>query len=92
MKDHYIIKDRLSGTILKKFNLSDAANAFEYSKECEEMGLDVEIISPTVTATLADSLGISDEAKQEMEKSIEEELEDHDFSCCVTKNTTESSN
>jgi hypothetical protein len=92
MKSHYTIKDKQTGTILKEFNLSDAANAFAFAHECEEMGLDIEILSPTITQTLAHSLGVSDQASQEMEQSIQEELEDHDFSCCVTKKPNENLN
>jgi hypothetical protein len=57
--------------------------AYQYAGQMEEMGLDVEIQAPTIHETLSSSLGQDEESVQQLKQSIQEELEDHDSSCCV---------
>ena len=68
---------------LKTFELSEAALAYEYAAEMESYGLDVEVDAPTITETLANSLGLSANSKEDYEQSVIAELEDHEGSCCA---------
>ena len=58
--------------------------AFEYAAQLEKMGIAVRILSPTITETLCDSLGIEHDEREEYENSVIAEIEDHDGSCCST--------
>ena len=52
--------------------------------EMEEMGLDIEVVIPTMGDTLSSSLGLTKDQHQEYKDSLEEEMEHHDGSCCFT--------
>ena len=73
--------DGLNNEILKEFTIDESQNAYEYAAQMESYGLEVKIIIPTITETLADSLGMSADMKQEYAQSVIAELADHD-GCC----------
>ena len=65
--------------------LDEADKAYQFAGSMEEMGLDVEVLNPTIAQTLSNSLGLSQAQVQEYEASMEEEMEEHDQSngsCC----------
>lgn len=85
MKQNSLIKviDTNSGEILSTFSMDKLSNAFEYAAQMESYGIDVKIDAPTITQTLADSLGLSIDLKADYEQSVIAELADHDGSCCT---------
>lgn len=76
--------DQNSKTELFSCSMDNIHSAYLYAKEMENLGLEVKIVSPTITQTLADGLGVSEKFKAEYQKSVEQEINDHDGSCCVT--------
>jgi hypothetical protein len=79
------VVDVQTDQILFECPLTDSEKAYEYAAQMEEMGLDVKVHSPTLSQTLTSSLGLSKEEISEYERSIEEEIEHHDGSCCFEK-------
>lgn len=55
--------------------------AYEFAKQMEELGIDVEIESPSAAQSLATSLGASTE---ELARELEEEIASHDCDGCST--------
>lgn len=82
MKSKVRIIEKNSGQVLFECNVDQADLAYEKAAVFEEMGLDVKVDLPTVNQTLADSLGVTGEARELFQDSIAQELEDHDGSCC----------
>lgn len=76
------VQDVQSGQTLYECALEDAEKAYAYAASMEEMGLDVTVIHPSLTATLTNSLGLSEEKKAQYAESMEEEIEGHEGSCC----------
>lgn len=73
-----------SEQVLFECDMTKIESAYQYASEMEQMGLDVKVISPTITETLCDSLGIELDARADYEQSVFSEIEDHDGSCCAT--------
>ena len=76
--------DMHSQEVLFECEIELVESAFEYAAQMEKLGIDVRILSPTITETLCDSLGIEHDEKEDYENSILAEIEDHDGSCCAT--------
>ena len=74
--------DIQTGQSLYECALNESEKAYQFAAQMEELGLDVKLVSPTLTDTLSTSLGLSNEAKAEYQKSMEEEMEEHEGSCC----------
>jgi hypothetical protein len=68
--------------VLFECALTESERAYEFAAQMEEMGLDVKVDSPTLSQTLTQSLGLSNEEQATYQASMEEEMEDHDASCC----------
>ena len=68
--------------ILFECSMDDSEKAYEYAARMEEMGLDVKVDAPTLGDTLSQSLGLSKEAQETYRQSMQEELEEHEGSCC----------
>lgn len=81
-KPKILVRDVQTQQILFECAIADAEKAYQFAAEMEEMGLDLEVVSPTLTETLSSSLGLSREAQEEYKKSMEEEMEHHEGSCC----------
>lgn len=79
------VVDNLSNEILYECSIEDSEKAYAFATEMEEMGLDIKIISPTITQTLTDSLGMSHDEKEEYENSVVAEIHDHEGGCCTTE-------
>lgn len=75
--------------VLFECELTESESAFEFAANMEKMGLEVQVISPTITETLCDSLGIERDEREEYEQSVIAEIEDHDGSCCATPAETQ---
>lgn len=52
--------DQLSSKILFECSISQIASAYEYAANMERIGLGVTILAPTITETLCESLGLTD--------------------------------
>ena len=81
-KSKILVVDKQSRQTLFECGIDDADKAYHYAGEMEEMGLDVEVLNPTLAQTLSNSLGLSAAQVQEYEASMEEEMEEHEGSCC----------
>ncbi|MBD65037.1 MAG: hypothetical protein CME62_07505 [Halobacteriovoraceae bacterium] len=69
--------------VLFECEFKDIEKAYQYASDMEDMGLDIKLISPTITESLCDSLGIDYERRADYEQSVVAEIEDHDGSCCA---------
>lgn len=78
--------DKNTKEVLFECSIEETEKAYEFAGEMDEMGLDVEVKSPTITETLCDSLGIGEGEREEYEESVIAEIDDHDGSCCATPN------
>lgn len=72
--------------VLFECALKESEKAYVYAAQMEEMGLDVKVVDPTLSQTLTSALGLSNEEKAAYEKSMDEEIEEHEGSCCFEKN------
>lgn len=78
------VVDAQSGQTLFECTLSESEKAYQFAAQMEEMGLDLKVIVPTLSATLSTSLGLSRDEQIAYEASLEEEMDDHEGSCCFT--------
>jgi len=85
-KPKILVRDVQSQQILFECAITESEKAYKFATEMEEMGLDIEVVSPTLGETLSDSLGLSKEAQEEYKESLEEEMESHEGSCCFKEN------
>lgn len=69
--------------ILFETDLSKMEEAYKYAAKMEEMGIDVKIDAPTISDSLADTLGLTLDDRHRLETSVHDELADHDGSCCA---------
>lgn len=78
-----------SNEVLFSCEISEEEKAYAYATQMEEIGVDVKIVSPNVTDTLSDALGLDTENQEKFQESIFEEIHDHEGqeensdSCCV---------
>lgn len=77
------VQDVQTGQVLFECELDESEKAYHFAGEMEEMGLDIKVVNPTLSETLTTSLGLSNEQVRGYEASMEQEMEDHDGSCCV---------
>jgi hypothetical protein len=77
--------------VLFECSLTESEKAYQYAASMEELGLDVEVISPTLSESLSSSLGLSREQQQEYKESMEEEIEAHEGSCCFEETDSKKS-
>lgn len=69
--------------VLLEVAIEEIAKAYQFAAQMEEMGIEVKLDAPTLADTLSDSLGLSADNRHKLEISMEEELEDHEGSCCA---------
>lgn len=83
-KPKILVRDVGTQQVLFECPLTESEKAYQFAAEMEELGLDIEVVAPTLGDTLSSSLGLSREQQQEYKESLEEEMESHDGSCCFT--------
>lgn len=83
------VLDTQTEQVLFECEINEAEKAYKFAAEMEEMGLDLKVINPTLADTLSSSLGLSGKALADYKESMEDEMEDHDGSCCFTKDDGE---
>ena len=81
------IKDKISQEVFYDFPIFELEKAYKQLAELEEMGLDVEISIPNVTQSLGMSLGLDKDQMDMLNGSMDDEINDHDGSCCVTSDS-----
>lgn len=74
------VKDLLSGTVLFTTTIEKIEEAYAFAAQMEEAGLDLEIDAPGLSETLIKSLGASESEIAEYRESMDNEIDDHDFS------------
>lgn len=82
-KSKILVRDTQTKQTLFECSLDEAEKAYHFASEMESVGLDLEIISPTLSQTLSASLGLSDQQQEDYQKSLIEEIDHHEGSCCV---------
>jgi len=80
------VLDLQSGQTLFECSVQDSEKAYQFAAQMEEIGLELKVIIPTLSDTLSQSLGLTREQKLAYKTSLEEEMEDHDGSCCFKDN------
>ena len=83
-KPKILVRDVQTQQVLFECAITESEKAWQFAAEMEEMGLDIEVISPTLSETLSNSLGLTNEELQAYKESMEEEMENHAGSCCFT--------
>jgi hypothetical protein len=76
------IIDRGTNQILFECPINESSRALREAAQLEEYGVDIQIISPSVTETLAEALGLSSEEREKLAQSSHDEIADHEGSCC----------
>jgi hypothetical protein len=82
MQSRVQVIDKNSGEVLFRTDMDKMSMAYEFAREMEEMGLDVEVKAPDIHETLADTLGVKPEDRSEYSESLAHEIDAHDDSCC----------
>lgn len=75
------VRELQSGQTLFECSIEQSEKAYKAAASMEEMGIEVEVIHPTLSETLSHGLGLSSEEVKKYQKSIEDEIEGHDESC-----------
>lgn len=65
------------GFVLKEFAADQGDQAYQYAELMESMDIDVSIKTPSVTRSLAESLGAKRKELAQLEEEMKEEIEDH---------------
>lgn len=73
--------------ILLETDIESLDDAYKFASQMDEIGIQVEVLAPTITETLSDTLGLSIDDKYHYEKSVDDEISEHDGSCCVKSDT-----
>ncbi len=73
--------------VLFQCALEDSDKAYAYAAILEKEGIDIIVKNPTLSDTLSSSLGLSAEAKAAYQASMDQELEEHEGSCCFEDQT-----
>ena len=69
-----------SGEVLLQCGVEEEALAYQFAREMEQMGVEVKIIAPSVSQTLASGLGVNAKEWQGYQRSMDQEIADHDGS------------
>ena len=86
MSNSVYVIDSLSKSILFETSIEKISDAYAFATQMEEVGLDIEIIAPSLAESLIQSLGANDQEIEDYKKSLNKEIEDHDasdFGCAV---------
>jgi hypothetical protein len=76
------ILDKQTQQLLFECPIEKMDNAYAQASLFEEMGLDIQIIVPTLSESLSQSLGHGPQDTAAYMDSLAEELEHHEGSCC----------
>ena len=76
------VVDTVTRQVLFECQIDESEKAYQFAAGMEEMGLSIEVMHPTLSDTLTQSLGLSNEERRKYEASMEDEIENHDGGCC----------
>ena len=76
------VQDVETGQTLFECSLEQSEKAYSFAAEMEKMGLDIVVLNPTLADTLTSSLGLSNEEQARFDQSMDDEIEQHEGSCC----------
>ncbi len=65
--------------------LDESDKAYKYASELEELGVEVQVLSPSIAETLGETLGVNEEEMEDFKASMEAEISSHlddSDSCC----------
>lgn len=65
-------------------SMSEIDQAYKRFSEYEEMGLEVKLIVPSTAETVINLLNIPEDQKENFRKTLAEEIDSHNDSCCYT--------
>jgi len=65
------------GFVLKEFPGNHIEAAYQYAEQMEAMDIEVQIKFPSLPSTLAESLGAKREELIQLEKELQDEIDDH---------------
>lgn len=71
--------DNISGSTLFETTVEKISEAYSFAAMMEEAGLDIMIDAPGLAETLIQSLGADDAEIAEYRKSMDNEIEDHEY-------------
>lgn len=71
-----------SKEVLFECDVDDEDKAYAYAKDMEDMGIEVEINSPSLPETLVSTLGANQEDIEALKKMMNEEIESHSETTC----------
>lgn len=86
-KPKILVRDVQTQQVLFECAINESEKAYQFAAEMEEMGLDIEVVSPTLGETLSNSLGLSKEDQETYKQSLEEEMDSHEGSCCFEESS-----
>jgi hypothetical protein len=75
--------EKQSEEILFTCPVDEIESAYKFCKDMEEIGLDVELVSPSLAETLLRSLGRDEADIEKLKAEMESEIDDHDDSSCT---------
>jgi hypothetical protein len=73
-----------SGQILFECSLDESKRAYEMAAQMEQMGVDVMVKGPNIAETLCHSLGLGTSDLEAYKEELEEEMQQHEGSCCFS--------
>ncbi len=82
MSNQIKILNKEDNSVLFECLNSEAHEAYEFAAKLEQMGIEFVFIKPGLPETLLSELSVSSEQKKEYLQSLDEEIHDHDDSCC----------
>lgn len=77
------VREKATQEVLYECSFDSLENAYEFAAEMESHGIEVVVDTPTAAGSLAHSLGLNSEQREELADSMRQEIEDHDHGCCA---------
>lgn len=68
--------------VLFSCGMDEAEKAYQFTASMEELGLELKVVTPTLSQTLTQALGLTVDEQAAYEDSLIEEIEQHDVGCC----------
>lgn len=82
MENDVEIRDKQEGQLLFTCSIQEVEKAYQYAKQMEELGIEIEFHGPSLPETLARELGANAESISTLKGEIDDEILSHQGSCC----------
>ncbi len=66
-------------------HIEERDKAFQFAKQMEELGIEVNIQEPSLIETLGSSLGINSKEAERLKETLIHEIEEHNIGCCFSQ-------